>query len=298
MKRAVIDLGTNTFNLLIGDVVNGQFTKIYSEKMSVLLGMGGINQGIITPDAMERAKDALRHFMFLCHEMDVNNVIGIGTSALRVSSNSNELVFFAKNELDLIIEIVSGEKEAQLIYQGVKWVDDFKKDTVIMDIGGGSTEFIHVKNGLQQNEVSMDVGVSRIFQHLGKPDEFTKSNFEEIDRFLTVNAGMFFENSKSPVLIGASGSFETLYKLAFHVDFPEDKRTVCLPKKKLDDVIDDILYSSLEERMNNLLISPIRKRMLPIAAFKVKWAMQKLNTEEVFISPYSRKKGVFMGNLS
>ena len=297
MKKAVIDLGTNTFNLLVGEVVKGTFCRIYSEKMSVLLGMGGINQGIITPDALERAKDALRHFIFMCHEMDVMDVIGIGTSALRASSNRSELIEFAKDELDLQIKIVSGEKEAQLIYQGVKWLHDFDEKTVIMDIGGGSTEFIYVNKGQQQNEVSMNVGVSRIFQHLGHPDEFTKAHFEEIDRFLNKNKGMFFDASKSPVLIGASGSFETLYKLSFHHELPESKQLVNLPKKKLDDVIESILFSSLEDRMNNPLISPIRKRMLPIAAYKVKWAMQNLSTKQVLISPYSLKEGVFMEKI-
>ncbi len=294
MKRAVIDLGTNTFNLLIGEVVNGQFCRIYSDKMSVLLGMGGINQGIITPDAMERAKDALRHFMFLCYEMDVDDVLGVGTSALRAAKNSKELIDFSRNELDLEIEIVSGKKEAQLIYQGVKWLHDFEKDTVIMDIGGGSTEFIHVQNNDAMNAVSLDVGVSRIYQYLEHPEDFTPEHFEKINRFLAKNEGDFFNNSKSSILIGASGSFETLYKLSFHADFPKDNRTVEVPKKRLDDVIESILYSSLEDRMSNSFISPIRKRMLPIAAFKVKWVMEKLATEQVFISPYSLKEGVFM----
>ncbi len=296
MKRAVIDLGTNTFNLLIGEVVNGQFCKLYSTKMSVLLGMGGINQGFITPDAMERAKDALRNFMFICYEMDVMNVIGVGTSALREASNRNELVNFAKQELDLHIEIVSGEKEAKLIYQGVKWLHDFKDTTVIMDIGGGSTEFIFVDDAEKKNEISMNVGVSRIFQSLGQPDEFTTSHFLEIEHFMNENEGDFFSTIQASTLVGASGSFETLYKLTFHNDLPFDNRTIEIPKKRLDIVIESILYSSLEERMRNPLISPIRKRMLPIAAFKVKWAMQKLKTEKVYISPFSLKEGVFMEN--
>ena len=293
MKRAVIDLGTNTFNLLVGEVVNGQFCRIYADKMSVLLGMGGINQGTITPDAMERAKDALRHFMFLCYEMDVMEVIGIGTSALRASDNSSELIEFAKKELDLEVKVVSGEEEAKLIYQGVKWLRDFEEDTVIMDIGGGSTEFIHVQNNKPNKAVSLNVGVSRIYQYLNNPDEFTPEHYDKINRFLVKNEGGFFESSQSDILIGASGSFETLYKLSFQTDFPKDKRTIEVPKKRLDDVIESILYSSLEDRMANTLISPIRKRMLPIAAFKVKWVMDKLATKQVLISPYSLKEGVF-----
>ena len=294
MKKAVIDLGTNTFNLLIGEVVCGQFCSVYSEKMPVLLGMGGINHGVITSEAMERAKDALRHFLFICTEMNVGKVLGIGTSALRAASNREELVRFAKEELGLHLKIVSGEKEAQFIYQGVKWLHDFEENAVIMDIGGGSTEFIHVKNQAHFSEVSLNVGVSRIYQHLGKPEEYTPEHFTEIEHFLNKNEGGFFEQIQVNDLIGASGSFETLYKLALRQDFPVDKKMVELPKELLEIAIENVLFSSLEERMNNVLISPIRKRMLPIAAFKVKWTMNKLSVNNVLISPYSLKEGVFM----
>src|SRR5690606_9906849 len=92
IRKAVIDLGTNTFNLLIAEIGGNQLNYIYSEKVPVLLGMGGINEGFIAEDAMERAKLALTQFKLKCEEKNVELIQGIGTSALRGAKNANELV--------------------------------------------------------------------------------------------------------------------------------------------------------------------------------------------------------------
>ena len=92
IRKAVIDLGTNTFNLLIAEIDRDKLDYIYSEKVPVLLGMGGINEGFIADDAMERAKCALNQFKLKCQEKNVDLIQGVGTSALRGATNALELV--------------------------------------------------------------------------------------------------------------------------------------------------------------------------------------------------------------
>lgn len=293
MRKAVIDLGTNTFNLLVADVVNNQLEVIHSERIPVLLGMGGINQGILAEDAFSRGIAALRSFRATCDELKVERIIGFGTSALRAASNSEEFTSKVELELGFEIRIITGLQEAQLIYEGVKWLYDFSEPAVIMDIGGGSTEFISADHDGLKEAISLDIGVSRIYQLLKKPVEYT-------DKDRTTIRSAFAEESKSllklkgpKILIGASGSFETFYEMIFEKEYQPKPSLDDLPVDKLREVIDWSISASHTERENNQWIIPIRKSMLPIGALKVKWVMELLGLEKVYLSPYSLKEGGF-----
>lgn len=292
MRTAVIDLGTNTFNILIADVSASKFTVVHSEKEGVSLGMGGINDNIISPDAFERGLVTLRHFNFICIHYRVDVINAFGTSALRGASNAQEFVDQINNELGIAIHIISGEKEADLIYKGVQWSYDFEKPGVIMDIGGGSTEFIFAdKNGLN-DLISMNIGVSRIFQEFKLSDPLTDQNIDDIIKWLDEKANGFFDNKREELLIGASGSFETFYELIYDKPFPENKlKCVEVPMKKFNEIIDWVIHSTQAERDQNDLIIPIRKKMAPIAAVKTKWVIEKLGITRTIISRCSLKEG-------
>lgn len=292
MRTAVIDLGTNTFNILIADVFASKFTVVHSEKEGVSLGMGGINENIISPDAFERGLSTLRHFNFICihHRVDVINAFG--TSALRGASNAQEFIDQINEELGIVVNIISGEKEADLIYKGVQWSYDFEQPGVIMDIGGGSTEFIFAnKNGLT-DLISLNIGVSRIYQELVLNDPLTKDDVNLIINWLNVKADGFFDTKKEDLLIGASGSFETFYELIYNKPFPENKlKCVEVNMNKLNEIIDWVIHSTQADRNKNEFIIPIRKRMAPIAAVKTKWVIDKLGITRTLISRCSLKEG-------
>ena len=292
MRTAVIDLGTNTFNILIADVFASKFTVVHSEKEGVALGMGGINENIISPDAFERGLATLRHFNFICihHRVDVINAFG--TSALRGASNSQEFIDQVNDELGIIVNIISGEKEADLIYKGVQWSYDFEKPGVIMDIGGGSTEFIFAHKQGMSDLISLNIGVSRIYQELKLNDPLTQSDVLLITNWLDEKANGFFDGKKEDLLIGASGSFETFYELIYNKPFPENKlKCVEVNMIRLNEMIEWVIYSTQKERDKNEFIIPIRKKMAPIAAVKTKWVIEKLGITRTLISRCSLKEG-------
>ncbi|MCH2228803.1 MAG: hypothetical protein MK105_00565 [Crocinitomicaceae bacterium] len=292
MRKAVIDLGTNTFNLLIAEVNNGQLNVIYSDKEAVLLGMGGINKGLIAPDALARAKETLRTFKNKCDNHNVKIIFAIGTSALRDSSNSGDLLYFTKAELGFEISIISGYKEADFIYKGVKWGYDFKKPSIVMDIGGGSTEFIAAdENGLQE-KTSLDIGVSRIFQALNRPEEFSNDGIKRIVQFLEDEKNSFFSNVSASILVGSSGSFETIYEMIYQRSFPEGAEAIELPFDEVIKILEWIITSSLKDRLDNDWIAKIRKRMLPIAAVKMLWVINHFGIKTIYVSSFSLKEGV------
>lgn len=291
MRKAVIDLGTNTFNLLIADVSKNSFRIVHNEKDGVALGMGGINDGYLTKDAFERGINTLKKFCASCAVMGVERIHAIGTSALRGASNAPEFLSAAKDELGLDIEIVSGLREADLIYKGVKWSYDFEQPGVIMDIGGGSTEFIFADKKGVNDMISLNIGVSRIYQKFEFHDPLTQDDIEKIENWLEEMSGGFFSDKKSELLIGASGSFETFYELVHFEPFPEDRFSIEVAFDELLVSLDEIIFSTQKQRDKNPWIVPIRKKMAPIAAVKTRWIIRKLGVNRVLISPCSLKEG-------
>lgn len=294
MKRAIIDLGTNTFNLLIGEVDNGHLNRLRTEKEAVLLGMNGINHGTIAEEAWLRDLQTLIRFKAYCDEEGVSEIIGYGTSALRDAKNGDLFIQEVKEQTGIRIEIISGQTESKLIYQGVRWLHDFEKSGMIMDIGGGSTEFILANKSGVQTASSFDVGVSRLYQEMGKNNNLNAQNYAFMEGYFEARLSDFFDANRSETLIGASGSFETFYEMIYQKRFSSHNSIVVLPLHALMEKIDWVIDSRYEDRMNNERIIPMRKQMLPIAAFKIKWVIQKLGIKKVFVCPYSLKEGAFL----
>lgn len=293
MRKAVIDMGTNTFNLLIADVIDRSFETIYATKEPVLLGMGGINDNRIAMPAMARALLAVKKFTKKCDAFNVDrkNVLAIGTSALRGASNSAEFLEKVKALFEIDVRIVSGEDEANFIYQGVKWTHDFQSPAVIMDIGGGSSEFILADANGIKHLVSLDIGVSRIYQLFDHPIQYSKELQTAILAYFDDCATEGMHKLASETLIGASGSFETFYEMIFESKWNPNQEVVELPMNELRRELEWAINSTQTERNEHVWITQIRKTMLPIAALQISWALEKTNAEHVLLSPYSLKEG-------
>src|ERR1700742_3824081 len=117
---AVMDLGTNTFHLLIADGNAANYRELVHEHEAVKLGEGGINKGIIQPAAFERGLQTMQKFKQDILKYEVKNVRAIATSALRNASNGNDFINQVKNLTGIVIETINGEQEAGYIYKGVK----------------------------------------------------------------------------------------------------------------------------------------------------------------------------------
>lgn len=295
MRKAVIDLGTNTFNLLIADVSENDFRVIHNSKEGVALGMGGINERTIAPEAMKRAFTAFEHFVDICASYQAKDIQAFGTSAVRDADNSNVLLSEVKERFNITIEIIDGLREAQLIYDGVSWSCDFHEPSLIMDIGGGSTEFIRGHLGDPLQFCSLDIGVSRAFQLFDLSDPMTPEDQRRLLDWFEQSAGELNQFDACSVLVGASGSFETFYEMVHQASFPQGSQPIRLERKELDEILEWMIRSTFEEREKHAYIIPIRRRMAPIAALKTKWILEKFAIQTVVISPFSLKEGALKG---
>ena len=117
---------------------------------------------------------------------------------------------------------------------------------------------------------------------------------QKMERIFEQETNGFFDPINARTLIGASGSFETLYEMLFQKGYSVTNETIELPLKEIKSILDWSMYASLEDRIAHPWIVPMRKKMLPIAACSILWVMKKLNTERLLVSPYSLKEGAFL----
>lgn len=290
-RFAIIDLGTNTFNLLIIEAEGKDYRQLFATKIGVGLGLGGINENRISDDAKERGIKALGEFERKCAEYNVNKIKAIGTSALRNADNAADFVESVKETYGIDIEIINGAREAELIHRGNTLGYKIQKPTLIMDIGGGSTEFVFCnENGIIKSK-SFEIGVARILQMRDFNDPFSNADIAFVEEYLEEHLGVFFQGMTCEVLMGSSGSFETLYAMHFNEEYPENNYTE-LKGLQVQLILEEIIASTLEERKAHPNIIPIRQLMLPIAAIKVNYVLEKLMIKQIIISPNSLKEGV------
>ena len=293
MRRAVIDLGTNTFNLLIADTQTRQI--IFQTKEGVALGMGGINEKRLSPAAIQRAFEALQKFKVKCDALGVHAIRAIGTSAMRDATNAHELIEIVATELKISIEVITGLQEAELIYKGVALSHAFDDPALIMDIGGGSTEFIVADFNGPLIAHSFDIGVSRLFQLFDYQDPLSMQDIARVENYLQEHCSKFFKQKLHKVLIGASGSFETFYELIAQAVFDPKGAAIEVDIAHFKFMLDQIIASTQAARNANPHIIEIRKRMAPLAAIKTRWVLKVAQIEHIYISPNSLKEGVLFG---
>jgi exopolyphosphatase/guanosine-5'-triphosphate,3'-diphosphate pyrophosphatase len=141
LKRvASIDIGTNTILLLIAKVERGKIHPLFEIETVARLGEGVQKGGLLLKEAMERSLQTLAQYLKRCQEWEVQKIFAAGTSALREAKNSEDFLKLAKEKLDLSIEVISGEEEAQLSFWAVaKDLQEREKSILVVDVGGGST---------------------------------------------------------------------------------------------------------------------------------------------------------------
>ena len=157
-----IDLGSNSFHLIVARELTGCIQTVFTHKKSVQLAAGLDADKVLSEDAIQRGLDCLAEFNQQLSGLSCRDVRVVATYTLRVAANRDDFIARAKEIFPYPIEVITGEREAKLIYQGVAHTYPLKGATFVMDIGGGSTEFIIGKRFKTKFVRSLEMG-SRSF---------------------------------------------------------------------------------------------------------------------------------------
>ena len=299
-KIAVVDLGTNTFHLLIVEVSQeGKITTLFKEKIPVKIGNGSLKHNIIAPDAYLRGIDSMNTHAKTIKEFQTNQVFAFATSAIRSTQNGVQFVDEVYAKTGISIQIISGDQEALYIYEGVKAFCNLANGPhLIMDIGGGSTEFILCDDKQVLWKKSYDLGVSRLKQYFQPEDPLKETTIQKIQAYLLDELEELFNACKqySPLvkLIGSSGAFES-----FAMMIEAQKENEFHPEKgynfnlqELTSMHQFLLKSSQEERLATPGLVEMRAEFITFGSLLTQVVINQLDIKHLELSDFALKEGV------
>jgi exopolyphosphatase / guanosine-5'-triphosphate,3'-diphosphate pyrophosphatase len=299
MKTAVIDLGTNTFHLLI---VENQNT-VFSTSVAAKIGQGGINSNLILPEAQQRAVEILKTFSEKINEFGVSpdQVFAFGTSAIRNADNKAIFLATILAETGIKIKIIDGLEEAKLIYLGVQKAVPILENSLIVDIGGGSVECIIGNKDKILWLHSFELGGQRLMEKFMKNDPIRPSEISRMNDYFQTSL-MALTNAvhqyHPKVLIGSSGSFDTLndiyYQKTTANNPPKSQAGFDYPIEEFWQTFENLVLANREQRLAIPGMIPLRVDMIVVAVCLIKFLIQNLHIEKLKISNYALKEGVLV----
>ena len=285
MSRAAIDIGTNSIRLLVVDEHGQDLVRI-----SQVTGLGhGVDANRrLGRDAVERTLGVFADFARTCEELGVDRLRAVATSATRDAENRDEFLDRAETVLGIRPEMISGQQEAELAYRGA--TADRDGDAVVVDIGGGSTEFVSRSETIQA--VSIDIGSVRLtdrllphrpadYEGLEKASAHVQSLFREVPR-----AG-------DSVVIGVAGTWTSLAA----IEQARDGRVhdALIPRLTADRLVARLASLTVEQTAALPGLDPARAPVILGGAVIAREAMRALGTDQVVVSERDLLDGIVAG---
>lgn len=299
MRAAILDFGTNTFNLLIAEKSGDSFRVLYDGKEGVKLGKGGIHKKIISPEAMERGFTAIARHMKIIEEFAVEEIHAYATSAMRNAENGAEFAQTIKEKFGFTTHIISGEEEAELIYTGIRESLDFGKETaMILDIGGGSNEFIICNSEGILWKHSFELGMARIIEKFTISDPITENEIQALESYFDAELLLLkqaVEKYRPSLMVGASGSFDTLAAMAgfrFGTQIDKNSSSCEIPLDQLRELHQLLIGSTTAERLRIPGMEEVRVEMIVPASIFINFVYNSFGLTSLKQSGYALKEGV------
>jgi exopolyphosphatase/guanosine-5'-triphosphate,3'-diphosphate pyrophosphatase len=294
---AVIDLGTNTSNLVVADLTDQKITILYQGKEYVRLGDRQIAENVISNAALARASAAVTRQTRIARKWGADKIRIIATSAVRQAVNRYELIDAIYESEGIEVEVIDGEREADLIYQGVNLaIGPLPDASVILDIGGGSNEVIISENGSILWRFSFAAGMSRIISQFPISDPVTSSEIKSLQEYFEdvhQEAIKKCRQYRVKTLIGCSGAFNTLADVLEGTD-PEEmfriRKEISL--KDFEKVYQQIISSSTTERIIMKGMDMVRTELIVPAMILTRTMIKNAGIKEIMQTGYSLREGV------
>jgi exopolyphosphatase/guanosine-5'-triphosphate,3'-diphosphate pyrophosphatase len=293
IKTAIIDLGTNTFHLLIIGISQNNFTEIYRERIQVYLAEDGISK--FGEKAFQRALDALDHFKSKVQEYKIDRVKAIATAGFRKAENSQDLQKQIFNRTGFNIEVITGDREAELIFKGVKMAVPLNSQLnyLIMDIGGGSVEFIIVHNGQPVWARSFEIGVAILFHSFNQVDPIPEASIKEMELFLEEKLAALMNELKKysfEGLLGASGSFEVIEGMIIDKEM-HDTYSI-LKVSDFRSLFEIMIKLDYKQRLGLDNLPANRANLIVSGLLLMRFIINKANISNIYVSQYAIKEGI------
>lgn len=292
-------MGTNTFHLLIADVSGGKPTILHQQKIAARIGVGGMEQAHITEAAWSRAHSALRLFQEEAERWQVHRMMALGTSAIRNAANGKDFIDFIHRELGFEAAVISGDEEARFIAMGVKSAIAMGSTPhLIMDIGGGSVEFIIADQQQNYWAQSFEIGGQRLLEKFKPTDPITAAERDALHQYFQAELqplSAAVQKLQPPYLAGSSGSFDTLSEMYCHdvgLHYNPQHGNTPFSKSYFYEVYPKITALPRAARLAMPGMIEMRVDMIVVACALIDYVLSLHHFADIKVSSFSLKEGV------
>ncbi|MDL2262694.1 hypothetical protein LJC11_04225 [Bacteroidales bacterium OttesenSCG-928-I21] len=307
MRIASIDIGTNTCKLSVADydIVDG-LNFIYKDKKIIALINPEFQGGEISQNTIENLVDVLKNYKQIVESFNVDKLITTATSAVRSSNNKCKIIERIKEATDIHVEIIDGKTEAEYVYVGVtNAVDIGNKPVLVVDIGGGSVEFIICDEETIFSSFSFDIGATRLLYDNDFSDPFTNKDLVKLNSILNETLHdllMLCKSFKIKTLIGSSGSFEVFLNLINEgksVDKKyKNRNNSVINIEKFETIYQKLISYTYQQRCEMLGMDLTRVKIIPFAAFITQFLTKNIGLKKIIQSKYSIKEGLIFNYIN
>ena len=285
-----IDMGSNSFHLVIAREQDGRLQILHKEKKQVQLAQGLDENNVLSDEAIERGISCLKEFRLRFSELTETQVRPVATHTLRVAVNAHDFIEKALKVFPYHIEIISGHEEARLIYSGVAQNQILESKNLVIDIGGGSTEVVIGKRTKPIRLSSLMCGCVSYHERFFQTNELSKQHFKtaisEADNQLATLSKDYL-TSNWDLALGSSGSVKAISE-ALREKYQHEYITLKGLKQLKTDLIeaghtDNIEFENIDDR---------RKVLLPAAIAILISFFKRLNVKRLDFSAFALREGV------
>jgi|Deesub1362A_J573_1020465.scaffolds.fasta_scaffold00027_12 exopolyphosphatase/guanosine-5'-triphosphate,3'-diphosphate pyrophosphatase len=304
MYLASVDVGSNTLRLLIGRASKEGFVPVRYERVITRLASGITETGVLGKAEMEKTLQVLKDFSEIIGRCGVRHVKAVGTSALREAKNSGEFLNRVLSETGINIEVISGQKEAELTAKGVLSslpLDKKQQMSLIVDIGGGSTEWILCREEEVLRRGTIPVGVVKLVDKYIKSDPPSKEEIQGLGVEAegvaeTVKKNVIAYTDSDMILIGTAGTATTLAAIDLELeDYSREKvhgHEISLDRLK--ELFFMLVSLSLKDRSNVKGLEPERADLIIPGILLTIKLIEALNGRNILISDHGLLEGALL----
>lgn len=301
MKRVgAIDIGTNTALLLVAEITDeNEIHPLLEEENIVRLGEGVDASKKLKPRAVARVLNAIEEYLQKANALQAEEMVISGTSAVRDAENRSELITQIQDTFGIRMRILSGDEEARLTYFGALSNKKYLQNRILlMDIGGGSTEFIMGTQGGIQKAISLDIGSVRLTERLIKHDPISDSEFAEVQEVINnyLQGALRDWRHGAEHFVGVAGTITTLAAMDLKLE-PYDPVAVdnsTLTFETVNTLTEMLRSKTLAEKKRIPGLMPERADVILCGAMILSEVMKFFGYEKVTVSDRGLRHGLIL----
>lgn len=305
MRIGAIDIGTNSIHMVIAEAaVHGGITTLWRMKEMIGLGRQSFPGKTIPREAIDQSVATMMRFVQAAQQRQCERVIAVATSAVREASNGGDFIERIARQVKIDVRVISGREEARLIYLGVRNVEPLRGGPhLIVDIGGGSVEFIVANHQRAMLLESRKLGAARMTAMFVKSDPISEDEHAALVKHYNKDLSAIADQIRDLKPIAAIGTSGTLENLAAMCESPRESvgksdRPPVIRREDLDEVIKQLLKSTSNKRSQMLGLDEGRRDQITAGAILVGEFFRKLKLRRMQISGSALREGILVDYLS